>query len=280
MLRTAGIDLSDFLAAEIAVVDAAGAIVHCNRQWDQTAKAGGLARRPSGWNYIAECEAAVRRGCKEAGTVLDGLRAVMKGQSTCVATYACPFDALYHWFQVVMSSVDIEGQRHVILMHIDVSTLQIDPLTRLPNRAMFDAQLALVLATAKAATLRTGIIVVDMNNLKLINDIHGHQTGDAAIMALAAELKNKAGAGCVVARLGGDEFGVVLPANFDTLFARRIQAHFKDGISASIGSAPNGISVAASVGIAMYPEDGATARDLFKSADRSMYAQKQGASVA
>ena len=119
-----------------------------------------------------------------------------------------------------------------------------------------------------------------MNNLKSINDMHGHQSGDEALKALAAELSAKAGPDCIVARIGGDEFGVVLPVNNDTLAARRIRGQLGAGVVSSIKSAGHPISVAASVGIALYPEDGDSADALYQSADRSMYAQKRGSSVA
>jgi diguanylate cyclase (GGDEF)-like protein len=274
------LDLADYVVAEIAVVDRAGAVVHCNRKWKETARTGGLLPRESGWNYIAECEAAIQRGCDVAG-ILAGLRAVLQGElPSFVATYACPFNGLYHWFQVLISVVEIKGIRHAILMHVDVSAMQRDALTGLPNRAMFDAQLHLALSLAQKAGSRTGIIIIDMNNLKFLNDKHGHYIGDEALKGLALELKNKAGPDCVVTRIGGDEFGVVLPVNYDTLFARRVRARFESGITCSIGPAQHPIFVSASVGFALFPHDGTTPGDLFRVADKSMYSHKRGASVA
>ncbi len=281
MMLSTGIELSDWLAAEIAVVDASGAIVRSNRRWDETGKAGGLAAKASGWNYFAECEAAVARGCREASGILSGLRAVLDGERpTFLATYACPFDDLYHWYEIVVSALEVAGRRHALVMHVDVSALQVDSLTGLPNRALFDAQLDLVVMAARARGCRTGLLVVDLNNLKALNDMHGHQAGDAAIKAVAGALKKHAGAGCTVARIGGDEFGVVLPVDCDALSAQRLRAHFKGGIAASVGVGGHTISVAAAAGLALYPEDGASKKALFKAADRSMYAQKRGASVA
>jgi diguanylate cyclase (GGDEF)-like protein len=274
------LDLADYVVAEIAVVDRAGAVVHCNRKWKETARTGGLLPRESGWNYIAECEAAIQRGCDVAG-ILAGLRAVLQGElPSFVATYACPFNGLYHWFQVLISVVEIKGIRHAILMHVDVSAMQRDALTGLPNRAMFDAQLHLALSLAQKAGSRTGIIIIDMNNLKFLNDKHGHYIGDEALKGLALELKKKAGPDCVVTRIGGDEFGVVLPVNYDTLFARRLRGHFESGITCSIGPAQHPIFVSASVGFALFPADGTTPGDLFRVADKSMYSHKRGASVA
>jgi diguanylate cyclase (GGDEF)-like protein len=275
------LDLSDFLAAEIAVVDPAGTIAHCNKKWKETARIGMLAPKQPDWNYIAECQAAIQRSCTDAAKILSGLRGVLKGDLPYFAgTYACPFNGLHHWFQVVISAFEFDGKRHAILMHVDVSALQRDPLTGLPNRAMFDAQLDLALSLARDAGRQTGVVIIDLNRLKLINDMHGHRVGDQALIALAAELKTMAGPDCVAARIGGDEFGVVLPANCDALSARRKRAHFRSGIACSIGAPGNSIAVSASVGIALYPDDGTTASELLASADKSMYAQKRGLSVA
>jgi diguanylate cyclase (GGDEF)-like protein len=273
-------DFAEYVIAEIAVVDVDGAIVHSNKKWDSTAKTGGLSLKQSGWNYIAECEAAIQRGC-DVAKILAGLRAVLEGElSSFIATYACPFDGVYHWFQLLVSVVEINGSRHALLMHVDVSAMQCDALTGLPNRAMFDAQLHLALSHAKETGARTGLIIVDMNNLKFLNDKHGHHTGDEALKAIALELKRNAGPGSVATRIGGDEFGVVLPVNCDTLFAHRIRTHFGARITCAIGPAEHPIFISASVGFAFFPDNGMTAGDLFKAADKSMYAHKRSASVA
>ena len=281
MIKNMKLDLSEFLLAEIAVVDPDGMIAHCNRKWEETARIGALSPKQPGWNYIAECEAAIQRSCSEAAAIRAGLLAVLKSDlPSFVATYACPFNGLHHWFQVLISAFEFDGKRHAILMHVDVSALQRDPLTGLPNRAMFDAQLDLALSLARDAGRQTGVIIADVNKLKLINDMYGHRIGDEALKALAVELKKMAGPDCVAARIGGDEFGVVLPANCDILSARRTRARFGSGIACSIGAARNPISISASVGIALYPDDGTTATELLTSADKSMYAQKRGLSVA
>jgi GGDEF domain-containing protein len=219
------LDLSDFLLAEIAVVDPSGAIRHGNRKWEETARIGALSPKKLGWNYIAECEAAVQRGCSEAAEICAGLLAVLKSDLPFfIATYACPFNGLHHWFQVLISAFELNDKRHAILMHVDVSALQRDSLTGLPNRAMFDAQLDLALSLPREIGRKTGVIIVDMNRLKLINDMYGHRIGDEALKALAAKIKNMAGPDCVAARIGGDEFGVVLPADYDFLSAQRTRS--------------------------------------------------------
>ena len=240
-----------------------------------------LSLRRRSWNYIAECQAAIRRNCSDAAVILAGLRDVLNGHlPSFVATYACPFNGRHHWFQVLISAFDFDGERQAVLMHVDVSALQVDPLTGLPNRAMFDAQLDLAISLARDLGRRTGVMIVDMNKLKLINDVHGHRIGDEALRTLAAKLKHMAGPDCVASRIGGDEFGVVLPSNCDALSARRIRSRFGADIACSIESGRAPITVSASVGTALYPDDGATASELLASADKSMYARKSSTAVA
>jgi diguanylate cyclase (GGDEF)-like protein len=281
LIQNLRLDLSDFINAEIAVVGAVGEIVHCNRKWDETARIGQLLPKPPGWNYIAECEAAIERGCSEASGILGGLQAVLNSERPYfVDTYACPFDGRYHWYQVQISAFDLNDKRHAILMHVDVSALQRDSLTRLANRAMFDAQLEWTLSLAHDKGQRTGVIIVDVNRLKMINDMYGHRLGDQALIALAAELERICGPDAVVARIGGDEFGVVLSANCDGLTAPRLRARLQAGLVCSIGAAGTPVFVSASVGFALYPDDGTTASDLLAFADKSMYTQKRALSVA
>jgi diguanylate cyclase (GGDEF)-like protein len=275
------LDPSDHLLAEIAIVDPTGAIICTNRKWEETARIGRLSQTEPYWNYIAECEAASRRDCSDAVKILEGLREVLNGQlASFIANYACPFDGLHHWYQVLISAFIFDGQRHAAVMHVDVSALQTDPLTGLPNRAMFDAQLVLAVSLARDLGRGTGVMIIDMNKLKLINDVHGHRIGDDALRTLATELKKMAGSGYLVARIGGDEFGVVLPSNYDALSIRRIGARLASGIIFSIGSGRDHISVSASVGTALYPDDGTTASELLAAADESMYERKRGPSVA
>ncbi len=88
------------------------------------------------------------------------------------------------------------------------------------------------------------------------------------------------GADCVTARIGGDEFGTVLSANCDALTAPRLRANLKSEVVCSTSAAGKPVFVSASVGVALYPDDGTTASELLVSADKSMYEQKRALSVA
>jgi hypothetical protein len=133
-----------------------------NRKWEETARIGFLSPNQPGWNYIAECEAAIQRGCVEVAEILAGLRAVLNGDLPAfVANYACPFNERHHWFEILISAFEFNRKRQAILMHVDVTALQRDALTGLPNRTMFDAQLDLAISLTGGTIRRTGVIVVD-----------------------------------------------------------------------------------------------------------------------
>ncbi len=281
----AKIDLTDAFATEVAVVDPSGDVEYANKKWNDTAKRGGLdlAKR---WNYFTECQAATARGCSEASDVADGLRQVLDGASDLfVTTYACPFAGRYHWYQVLISPIYRGDERHAMTMHVDVSALQRDPLTKLPNRTLFDAQLDFAIASAKDRDGRVGLLLVDMNNLKLINDRYGHLVGDCAIRSVAKCLATVFERHGMVARIGGDEFAVVVTEMADDVSARRLQNEFEGCLRKRRASGEECLSqermmddktpdISASLGFAIWPKDGASAKALLAAADQRMYANK------
>lgn len=268
--------LAEVLPLSIAVVDGSGAVVYNNKAWGDIAERGGLDARKGVMNYIGECEAAIQRGCGEAVSILKGLTAVLGAETQSFkGTYSCPFDGIHHWYQVQISPVQFRGAMLASLVHTDVSEMQRDPLTGLYNRAMFDAQLALALKLAGENQACTGVVVIDVNNLKRLNDTYGHSTGDGALKALAELINGNLVPGCVASRIGGDEFAVVLPVNNDVLLPRRLYAKLRLGDGCAISTCKGEVFVSASAGMALFPEDGITAGDLFKSADRAMYEQKR-----
>ena len=281
----AKIDLTDAFATEVAVVDPAGDIEYANKKWNDTAKRGGLdmARR---WNYFTECQAATARGRPEASDVAHGLRQVLDGASDLfVTTYACPFGGRYHWYQVLISPIYRGDLRHAMTMHVDVSALQRDPLTKLPNRTLFDAQLDFAIGSAKDQDGRVGLLLVDINNLKLINDRYGHLVGDCAIRSVAKCLATTFERHGMVARIGGDEFAVVLAEMADDVSTRRLQNEFEGCLRKRRASGEECLShermmddktpdISASLGFAIWPKDGASAGALLAAADQRMYANK------
>jgi len=152
-----------------------------------------------------------------------------------------------------------------------------DSLTGLANRRAFLEQLASVLAAAKRYHQSFSILYVDLDNFKALNDSRGHQAGDNALQEIAGGLTAALRESDFVARLGGDEFAVLLPPVADShdnvIIAQRIRTTVSE-ICLRLVSASGCWDFGASIGVAVYPGDGATADELMHAADRAMYRVK------
>lgn len=150
-----------------------------------------------------------------------------------------------------------------------------DPLTGLANRELFLDQLERALAFGSRYVRKTGLLFVDLDGFKAVNDTRGHALGDTLLKAVAARLLESVRRSDAVARLGGDEFVVLLP----DVTSRRDVAFVKDTILSSLREPIDAgygeqLLVEASIGSAMSPLDGATAQDLLDAADADMYREK------
>jgi diguanylate cyclase (GGDEF)-like protein len=149
-----------------------------------------------------------------------------------------------------------------------------DPLTGLPNRRLLSDRLDQAIARARRAGGRCALLLVDLDRFKLINDSLGHPTGDAVLAEVAQRLRAGRRDEDTAARLGGDEFAVLLPEVTNTddaaIVARRVLA----GLSAPIHLQDREFIVTASVGVAVWPDDGTEPLELFGRADAAMYKAK------
>ncbi|KAF0208521.1 MAG: diguanylate cyclase [Actinomycetota bacterium] len=149
-----------------------------------------------------------------------------------------------------------------------------DMLTGLPNRALFDDRLAVVINQAERNDETFAVMFMDMNDFKLVNDRHGHAVGDQLLSEVARRLQTVIRRSDTVARLGGDEFTVLLPKvtsrKAATLVARKMAQAMADPAITDKGPVPIEISI----GIAFYPTDGRSFSALMHAADMAMYASK------
>ena len=149
-----------------------------------------------------------------------------------------------------------------------------DLLTGLPNRAMFEATLKSEIATANNAGKPLAVLFVDLDNLKVINDLHGHAQGDAALRATAARIQRALRGADFLARLAGDEF-VIISANIATASdAVKLGERLTVWLGISLPEDQWTQPVRASIGVAVFPDDGTDVSSLMHAADQAMYRAK------
>lgn len=151
-----------------------------------------------------------------------------------------------------------------------------DTLTGLGNRSLFYEHLRSNLALARRNQGLMGVAMLDMDGLKTMNDRFGHKAGDFAIKTLASRLKNSARDSDTVARLGGDEFAVIVPEVPDRQSFSDIGRGLVERVEGPFEFEGTAFDLKASLGLALFPDDGAEADSLLHSADEAMYEIKRG----
>jgi diguanylate cyclase (GGDEF)-like protein/PAS domain S-box-containing protein len=149
-----------------------------------------------------------------------------------------------------------------------------DGLTGLPNRLLLHDRLAQAIRMAERDCRPFALCVIDLDRFKDVNDTLGHLAGDQLLQEVAFRLRQALRASDTVARLGGDEFALVLPdvdGNAATLAAQKVV----EAVAAPLVLECHDVAVGASVGIALYPENGGDAETLLRCADVAMYVAKQ-----
>jgi diguanylate cyclase (GGDEF)-like protein len=146
-----------------------------------------------------------------------------------------------------------------------------DELTGLFNRRHFHERLAAELARAQRDEAAVGLVLLDVDDFKRVNDVHGHPVGDQVLIAFGAVLESHVRAGDVVCRTGGEEFAVILP-NADVGEAARCAGRLVDAVRSARWTAAGPIT--ASAGVAIAPRDAATVAALFKAADECLLSAK------
>ena len=150
-----------------------------------------------------------------------------------------------------------------------------DALTQMPNRTLFQLRLGEVIEGAKASGDVVGVMLLDLDHFKEINDTLGHHFGDQLLQQIGPRFAGALREHDIMARLGGDEFGLLLPALPDADTARTIAERLLAELEAPIKVEGLALDVAASLGVAIYPMHGVTAESLLRHADVAMYAAKE-----
>jgi diguanylate cyclase (GGDEF)-like protein len=154
-----------------------------------------------------------------------------------------------------------------------------DPLTGLPNRALFHDRLEHGLAQATRHGWTLAVMFVDLDDFKQINDSYGHEAGDAVLRAIADRLRQSTRSDDTISRHGGDEFLYLLlevkREEDIAAVAEKLAQTIQAPCDVSVGGVQTPLSVKASIGISIFPKDGSNAAQLIGRADEAMYVAKQ-----
>jgi len=277
----------DALPDATAVVDPDGTMVAVNRAWLMFAMDNGGQPESTGVgvNYFDLCARSAAAGCQDAQRAADGLRAVLAGRTVHrEVEYPCPSPAVNRWFLLRITPLagDVTG---AVMSHVNITRRKMaeqalaheaahDPLTGLANRGLFADRLTAALTGRRSqVAAQVGVMFLDADGFKQINDTYGHEAGDEALLTIGHRLRSHVRPQDTVARLGGDEFAVTAP---------RISATGLDGLSGRVRAALSQphlihghlVPVPVSIGTHL-AAPGESADAALREADRAMYAAKR-----
>lgn len=155
-----------------------------------------------------------------------------------------------------------------------VSLTQTDPLTGARNRAAFDAEFEKAQDNAQGSGTPFALLLVDLDKFKQVNDLHGHDAGDAVLCEVVRRLQAAARSSDAVYRLGGDEFAVLIRQFVAPEHATVPAARIVEAMARPFSIEANNLQLGASVGIAIFPDDASSGAELLRLADRALYRSK------
>ncbi|THF63413.1 EAL domain-containing protein [Pseudothauera rhizosphaerae] len=149
-----------------------------------------------------------------------------------------------------------------------------DPLTNLPNRILLQDRLEQAILQSRRNRRHAAVLFIDLDRFKLINDTLGHEVGDGLLIQVANRCLGEVRETDTVARQGGDEFVIVLPVLDHPQDAATVARKLVSELGKPYRLGPHELTVTASIGIAVYPDDGRNASVLLRNADAAMYGAK------
>ncbi len=274
------------LTAHIAVLDRDGVIVAVNEAWERFARenAGPGWATGVGVNYLDVCRSASGKGARYAQAALAGIGEVLDGaRPSYTLEYPIHARSAKRWFMLVATPL-ASAQGGAVLSHIDITErkqaeevlrehARRDPLTSLLNHRGVTEELRRLVSRPRETT-RFAVAMIDVDGMKAVNDTYGHQAGDAVLVATGQALSVD---GAVVGRYGGDEFIAILrgAGREEAEGYRRAVSEELTKIALKDPESGARIPVAATVGLAVYPEEADSVTDLIKLSDSALYAARR-----
>ena len=187
--------------------------------------------------------------------------------------------------ELIMHGISFSGRSHHAIAVRDIRSRKLaeerirflahhDALTGLPNRGWFHSKLDEAIEQARAKSVSFAVLCLDLDRFKEVNDLFGHAAGDEVLRTVGRVVSNLLAGPQVMARLGGDEFAILVPDIGNASGAGRLADCILRVTSEQNALAGSGPSIGASIGIAIYPSDGADRQDLLSAADTALYRAK------
>ena len=151
-----------------------------------------------------------------------------------------------------------------------------DFLTNLPNRMLLEDRFELAVARADRGEKKFGIIAIDLDKFKRVNDVHGHPFGDKVLIEIAWRFSEAVRGSDTCARMGGDEFTVIAEGINDDQDLLRVMEKIANSLKPAIVIDGKQVFVNASMGASIYPDHGTQMQQLMKAADIALYQVKSG----
>jgi len=219
-------------------------------------------------------DASAGRGWDRMPTRMNGFWGMLVGIASVLALLSCDhlfgIDSTEVFYVLLLAVNGLGGFIFGTLYHRARELSVLDSLTRVYNRNYFLPEFERQLSLAVRHGHPLSIVIVDLDRFKEHNDAFGHLQGDALLKEVASVLKACVRQSDTLARFGGDEFVLLLP-HTDQVQAARLVQRLKERLAEAIP----GKGVSLSAGIASFPEDGATPRDLLHRADLALYQAKE-----
>jgi diguanylate cyclase (GGDEF)-like protein/PAS domain S-box-containing protein len=173
-------------------------------------------------------------------------------------------------FLVVATDISQRKRREDYAQHVAYH----DPVTGLPNRSLLNDRLKLAIEHAKRDGTRIGMLLLDIDHFKRVNELLGTPVGDQVLATIAQRLASSLRGSDTVARIGGDEFVVLLPDVTDTANAERLAATMLERLATPATIGREELHLSASIGVAVYPEHGRDAHALLQHAETALHQAK------
>lgn len=157
-----------------------------------------------------------------------------------------------------------------------VELARFDSLTKLANRFQMAEWLEKILEAPRDENKTCAVFLLDLDRFKQVNDTMGHPAGDVLLKQVADRLRSTVGSDGRVGRLGGDEFQVILPGRAARDQLAHLANHIIESLSQPYSIDGSRVTIGASIGVALSPDDGSTSEELIRNADLALYAAKDG----